>query len=107
LEIEKLPASGNWFTIRLDGYTQEQLSAHVMMAHDAGFVEAKFLPGTTEFLVKRLTYAGHEFVDAAREETLWNKAKDNVLSTAGTLTLEALKIALSALMQQAARGMIA
>lgn len=35
------------------------------------------------FVVRRLTYAGHEFLDAAREDKLWNKAKQNVLSNAG------------------------
>lgn len=56
------------------------------------------------FLIDRLTYAGHEFLDAARQDTLWQKAKQMVLKNAGTLTVEALKIALSHLMQSAAQG---
>jgi hypothetical protein len=57
-----------------------------------------------EVSIERLTYAGHEFLDSAREDKLWNKAKETVLRNAGTLTVESLKIALSLLMQQAARG---
>jgi hypothetical protein len=72
---------------------------HAELAQDAGFIEAEFM--MDGFIVQRLTYAGHEFLDAAREEKLWNKAKQTVLSNAGTLTVEALKIALSMLMQQA------
>lgn len=43
------------------------------------------------------------FLDAAREEKLWNKAEQTVLDNAGTLTVEALKIARSMLMQQTER----
>jgi hypothetical protein len=90
----------------IPGYSREEVMYHAQLAQDAGFIEAKFLP-RDDFFVQRLTYAGHEFLDAAREEKLWNKAKQTVLANAGTLTVEALKIALSLLMQQAARGMIA
>lgn len=89
----------------IPGYSREEVIYHAQLAQDAGFIEAKFLPGD-DFFVQRLTYAGHEFLDAAREDKLWNKAKQTVLSNAGTLTVEALKIALSMLMQQAARGMM-
>jgi len=43
---------------------------------------------------KRLTYSGHEFLDAARSDTVWNKAKDMVRKATGTITLEAVKVAL-------------
>jgi hypothetical protein len=42
----------------------------------------------------RLTYSGHEFLDAARSDTVWQKAKAWALKSTGTLTLEGLKLAL-------------
>jgi hypothetical protein len=74
------------------------------LAHEAGFIDARFLPGSTDFHVLRLTYDGHEFLDAARSDTLWNKAKENVITKTGTLTLEGLKIALSTLIKHALGG---
>jgi hypothetical protein len=41
---------------------------------------------------KRLTYSGHKFLDAARSDTVWHKAKAVTLKSTGTLTLEGLKI---------------
>ena len=41
---------------------------------------------------KRLTYAGHQFLDAARSDTVWQKAKSLVAKSTGTLTLEGLKL---------------
>ncbi len=107
LKIEELPPAGDFTgNIEIEGHTPEEVAYHAQLAQDAGLIVARFLPPTNYFFAQRLTYAGHEFLDAAREEKLWNKAKQTVLSNAGTLTLEALKTALSLLMQQAAKGMI-
>jgi hypothetical protein len=42
----------------------------------------------------RLTHSGHEFLDAARSETVWKNAKTAVVKRTGVLTLEGLKVAL-------------
>jgi len=105
LKVEEMPHGGMW-SGEVPGYTKAEVMYHAQLAQDEGFIEASFL-FPDDFAVRRLTFAGHEFLDAAREDKLWNKAKQTVLSNAGTLTLEALKTALSMLMQQAARGMIA
>jgi len=95
LEIEKLPANGKWTGIEVEGYSPEEVAYHIRLAQDAGFIIAKFLVDEADiFMVERLTYTGHEFLDAARQDTLWQKAKEIVLSNAGTLTVEALKTAL-------------
>lgn len=41
---------------------------------DAGFIEARKLDGEV-ISVERMTWAGHEFLDIARDETIWKKAK--------------------------------
>ena len=105
LKVEEQPVNGPFTTPEVPGYSEDEVRYHAELAQDAGFIEADFM--MSGFIVQRLTYAGHEFLDAAREDKLWNKAKQTVLSNAGTLTVEALKTALSLLMQQAARGMIA
>lgn len=99
LAVEDSP-SGRMWSAEISGYTHEQLFYHVELADEAGLVEASLLE-PDGFVVKRLTYTGHEFLDAARSDTNWNKAKETVLKNAGTLTLEALKVALSVLMKRA------
>jgi hypothetical protein len=39
----------------------------------------------------RLTWADHEFLDAARDNTLWKAAKSKVLETTGGLAFEFLR----------------
>jgi hypothetical protein len=74
------------------------------LAQEAGLIDARFLPNSAEFHVLGLTYAGHEFLDAARNDTLWVKAKEIVIKNTGTLTVEGVKIALSTLIKHAMGG---
>jgi len=39
----------------------------------------------------RLTWAGHDFLDASRDETLWKKAKATVMKPAASFTFDFLK----------------
>jgi len=102
LRVEETPY-GKFWSGGIPDYTQEQLDYHVELAIEAGLIEGDLL-NPHGFYVRKLTYAGHEFLDAARSETMWNKAKDTLQKNAGTLTLEGLKTALSILMKHAASG---
>jgi hypothetical protein len=88
----------------LPGHSEEELYYNAKLAEDAGFIEAKFAPLSTNFVVLRLTFAGHEFLDSARNDTTWTKAKETVLKNTGSLTVEGLKIVLSTLIKHALGG---
>jgi hypothetical protein len=103
LEVEKSPSPGG-SRIEILGHSREELYYNAQQAQDAGLIDARFLPNSDEFHVLRLTYAGHEFLDAARNDTLWAKAKETVIKNTGTLTLEGVKIALSTLIKHAMGG---
>lgn len=96
LKVEELPFDGGFHEITVEGRTDDEVTYHVMLLHEAGFIEAQDL--TTMDCIcwkpKRLTYSGHEFLDAARSDTVWQKAKEWTKKTTGTLTLEGLKVAL-------------
>lgn len=100
LAVEDSP-SGRMWSGQIPGYTQDQLDYHVELANEAGLIDASLMM-PHGFVVRRLTFAGYEFLDAARSDTMWNKAKDTLLKNTGTLTLEAMKTALSVLMKHAA-----
>ena len=103
LDVEK-STSPDGCQIEAPGYSGAELYYNAQLAQDAGLIDARFLPGSDAFHVLRLTYAGHEFLDAARNDTLWTKAKEMVLKNTGTLTLEALKIALPLLISRSIGG---
>jgi hypothetical protein len=54
-----------------------------------------------DYKPKRLTWQGHDFLDAARSDTLWENAKKLTLEQTGGLSLDLLKAALLSLGKQA------
>lgn len=71
LEIEKGPYDGSWLDINIDGYTDNDISYHVILLAEAGLIEAQdnsTLDGLS-WQPKRLTWQGHEFLDASRDES--------------------------------------
>ena len=69
---------------------------HVQWMAEAGLLHATQSPKdskapATFAAVFRLTWAGCEFADAARNDTLWNKAKASVLKPGMSFTFDVLR----------------
>jgi len=101
LKMEDLPMKSGWYNIHIDGRSEEEIIYHVRIMHEHRLIEAADLTtkNGVDWRPKRLTYEGHEFLDAARSDTVWTKAKDKAISATGTLTLEAMKVALPAVVK--------
>ncbi len=88
----------------LDGVSQVEISHHVMLLNEAGLIEAQDHTGFvgSNWQPKRLTWAGHEFLDASRDQGRWEKATKLVRDKVGGLTFDALKAVLIKLATEAA-----
>jgi hypothetical protein len=90
-------------TVDLSAYSTEQVYYHKALVKEAGFAEGLIhysnSSGQTNIpdlaILKRLTWEGHEFLDKAKSEKVWNRAKSLVKEKGMTLSVEALKVALS------------
>jgi DNA-binding transcriptional ArsR family regulator len=73
MDIEESPeATGyQWLDLSIEGHSPEEVSYHVKLLDEAGLIEAEDLTDTAGFDVrpKRLTWSGHEFIDAVRKDT--------------------------------------
>lgn len=73
--------------ITLDGYTDEQVGFHIYLLGQAGLIcvadSSSMESGSPSAIPLNLTWAGYEFLDAARDETLWEKAKAKVINPVG------------------------
>lgn len=82
-----------------ESFTVEERAYHVQLLLDAGLVEGMAIRGASgEFTgaaISRLTWTGHDFLDASRDDKTWNKflgiMKDKGLSLTFDLTLAWLK----------------
>lgn len=77
--------------IEIDGYTEEQIGYHLFIMMEAGLINGADVSHTgcrsPQALASSLTWAGHEFADAARSESFWNKAKKTIQEKVGSITI--------------------
>jgi hypothetical protein len=85
-------------------YTNDQIQYHLKLLSDAGYIEAKDASASNDLVIFpiTLTWEGHEFIDEARDEKIWNK----VLSEAGKLTESIALPVLRELLTAAIRGLL-
>ncbi len=79
--------------------TQKEIGYHAYLMHQAGLIIAydgtPIEADTPNWIPSMITWAGHEFIAASRDNGLWEKAKKHVIGPAVgisfTLLLEYLK----------------
>ena len=68
----------------------------VRLMIDAGLTDGQISEELTtsaprHSFIHGLTWAGHDFLDAARDDTLWKKAKEHVIKPGASFTFEFVK----------------
>ena len=74
-----------WIEIQIPGKSQEEVSYHVQLLDEAGFIEAEELSdmGCYDWRAKRLTFQGHEFLDTVRDPEIWRRTKEGASKIGG------------------------
>ena len=87
-------------TIKLDipDHGKEEIGLHVELMIEHGLIEGKTIRGSSgpahtilAYPIARMTWKGHDFLDAARSDTIWKKAKEKCLEATGGLAIDILK----------------
>jgi hypothetical protein len=76
--IEVHLTTTNNIIVELDGYDHELVQYQVGLMKDAGFIEAKRVLNPSSYYISKMSWDGHDFLDAARNQVIVNKAKDIV-----------------------------
>lgn len=91
--------------MEIDGFTQGQIAYHAYLLVDSGLAEGAesthMGSSGPEALITHLTWAGHDFADACRNETIWKKATSTVKEKTGSVTFDVLKEVLVSLLKHA------
>lgn len=81
--------------IDLSGYTENQIIYHGALLIEAGLIDGKVQKGVNGepagCICIKLTWAGHDFLDAARNEGIWNKVMNGAKSKGISLTFALAK----------------
>lgn len=87
--------------IAVEGFSDEEIGHHIYLLGQAELAEVDDTThrGCDSYTaqLRCLTWKGHEFVEAARDDTNWNKAKEVCTRGGRSLSFEALKVALGAI----------
>lgn len=82
-------------------YGNELVAGHIAILIDAGLVKGAVACGSAGKPVAgeiiRLTWAGHEFLDNARNDTVWNKVKEMIKEKSLSVSFEVMAALLKSL----------
>lgn len=93
LRLESLPVrpggvvliSGRDQELAVEGRSPDEVDYHLSLIKEASFIECPgsgSLDGRISF--RRLTWHGHEFLDAIRDPEIWRKTKDSAKKAGST-----------------------
>ncbi len=93
LELESSNRRLDSSTIRIAGYTGEAITEHMRLLMEAGLaqgIQTYCIEHKLKWIELRLTWSGHDFVDAARNDLVWVETVTTVRSRIGGVPFEAL-----------------
>ncbi len=81
-------------SVTLGEFNNATLSYHRLLILQAGLArgfDATTLDGPADAVLDSLSWAGHDFLDAARNETVWKKTMNKIKETGVGATIEIAK----------------
>ena len=94
IEIENKTSVSGWIVPELNGYAQDQIHYHIYLLGQANLIEVQNISSKESvgaFAAKNLTWAGHEFLNATRNDTLWQKIKSSLGRQISEVTFDVIK----------------
>ncbi|MCZ6799427.1 MAG: DUF2513 domain-containing protein [Nitrospirae bacterium] len=92
--------------LKLEGYSIDVVRYHFILMDQAGLIrcERSVSSSTSDRVICvypfSLTWEGHELLEASRNETFWNKAKEKVKTESGALSVDVIKTLLIAMAKE-------
>jgi hypothetical protein len=76
IEIESF-SDDQYRNIKIEGFTKQKIDYHMYLLEQKNLIEAQNWKNTAcdDWKVSKLTWAGQDFLAAAKNETVWKKAK--------------------------------
>jgi hypothetical protein len=80
---------------QIDGYDEETVGYHIYLLGQGGFMDVVdmgcFQDSSPSALPGPLTWAGHDWLDATRNDTIWNKVKSKLSTEGVTVSFDVAK----------------
>lgn len=91
--VREHPPSGTGEALEVEGRPPEEVSYHVQLLHEAGYLRAIDVSSQDgmEWWPHRITFSGHEFLGAMEDPSVADAVREKVREMGGTVPLEVLK----------------
>ncbi|SIQ66122.1 DUF2513 domain-containing protein [Pseudomonas flexibilis] len=90
LKLEEVELDDEPFTfldysdLAIEGFDDKQAAYHLELMVEAGLIDQGGSGNLdNDFMFKRLTWRGHDFVDAVRDEEVWRRTREGALAAGG------------------------
>lgn len=73
---------------------RHEIAYQAELLEESGLIDAQIIKtttGTPDFFAHRLTWEGHELLDAIRNDTVWNRTKESFVSKGLSMTFDLVK----------------
>ena len=89
--------------VQIEQYDETAVTYHVRMLIEAGYLSGTHSrdSGGITANFSHMTWQGHDFIDAARDDERWKKAQSVVKEKGGSVAIDVLKQLLSSMVKQA------
>ena len=95
LRIEERPAGADLDIDALADlhHDRDELVEHVTLMEEAGLLSVIDTSDmqSRDYIIQRMTWDGHEFLDATRDEGVWKKVREKVIGEGSSWTFEIVK----------------
>lgn len=106
-KIEEHDEDSEIHNLPIENYSSEKVTYHVYLLLDAKLIEGRILygQGTVKpagYVIYRMTWAGHEFLDACRDEGRWQKVNKIIAENLKGASLSVINMLLEEIMRSQA-----
>lgn len=93
LQIESKPDAQLPAELKIEGASDAEISYNVMLLSQAGYIHAIDASSGEghHWMALSLTWQGHEFLDAARNNTVWQSVKTKIKAAGGSFAIHTVK----------------
>jgi len=80
-------------SISIEGYSPKEINYHLRLLYDSGLIDAEpviDVVSEIDWIIRGLTWEGHGFIEAAHDNSRWEKAKKTVIDKVGSLIFDLL-----------------
>jgi hypothetical protein len=91
--------------IQVEGYESDEIAYNISLLKNAGFLEGEILYEIgsvvpSAYIIFGMTWLGHDFLDACRNEGIWAKAKEKIRTIGNDVPIEVIKAVLIEIMKK-------